>query len=299
VLKADHSDRCRFVDQTILHELVHQYLYEASPEATSYEAIEAGKNYKGHGPLFAAECNRINQTLHPELGFDFVPVRHTKRSHAKVADVQRPSCAHFTHGELFWSWDPSDPELADWQIEENCQRLSQALEFYGGAVELVEEAEEIITDFSAPFAADCADVCHQALMGYDQTNRTGLLKSFHLSVLQQMQAADTLDGLLTEIGRSTGQLDIPPARMKSVSADVASEFGPSVSASVDSSAPSTLRDVYPISDPANSLARLNGDIRAAGGKAALCQQRFGLRDGSSLSRHLKALQHVLTDLMAA
>jgi hypothetical protein len=299
VLKAEHPDRLRFVDQTILHELVHQYLYEASPDATSYEAIEAGKNYKGHGPLFAAECNRINLILHPELGFDFVPVRHTKRSHAKVADVQRPSCAHSTHGALFWCWDPSDPDLADWQIEENRQRLKQALEFYGGAVELVEEAEAIITDFSAPFAPDCADVCHQALMGYDQTNRTDLVKLFHLSVLQQMLAADTLDGVLAEIGYSTARLNIPPACVKNERAGVVSEAGPSVSASVDSPAPSTLRDVYPISDPANSLVRLNGDIHAAGGKAALCHQRFGLRDGSSLSRHLKALQQVLTDLAAA
>ena len=52
VLKADHRDRLKVVDLTILHELVHQYLHEGADEATriKYETSESGDNhYKGHG----------------------------------------------------------------------------------------------------------------------------------------------------------------------------------------------------------------------------------------------------------
>lgn len=284
VLKKDHPDRLKFVDQTILHELVHQYLHEASPDAATYESSESGKNYKGHGPLFAAECNRINQVLHPELGFEFVPVRHMKRSHAKVNDVQRPSCAHFTHGELFHAWDFTNPDLADWQIEENRRRLEQALAFYGGAVELVKEAEEVVTDFPAPFAPDCAEVCIQQLKAWDEANGSNLLNHFVQAVLEHAGASSAVP------------VNIPPASRQQL--ELVPEPQPTVPTSGDGE-PATLRDVYPISDPANSLSRLNADIKAAGGKGALCKQRFGLKDGSTLSRHLKALQSAVSELVAA
>ena len=299
VLLKDHPDRLKFVDQTILHELVHQYLHEASPSAAEYESSESGKNYKGHGPLFAAECNRINETLHPELGFEFVPVRHMKRSHAKVNDVQRPSCAHFTHGELFHAWDITNPDLMGWQIEENRQRLEQALAFYGGAVELVEEAAEVATDFPAPFDSSCAEVCHQQLLGYDQEKDTDLVTAFHLAVLQQMQAAGTLDELLDAIGHSIAPADIQPAAGENGQTVIAiPESGPTVPTSVDSRLPALTQE-YPISDPVASLKRLEADITAAGGKAALCKNQFGLKDGSSLSRHLKALKAAIAQLVAA
>ena len=353
VLLKDHPDRLTFVDQTILHELLPQYLHEASPSAAEYESSESGKNYKGHGPLFAAECNRINETLHPELGFEFVPVRHMKRSHAKVNDVQRPSCAHFTHGELFHAWDITNPDLLGWQIEENRQRLEQALAFYGGAVELVEEAAEVATDFPAPFDSSCAEVCHQQLLGYDQEKDTDLVTAFHLAVLQQMQAAGTLDELLDAIGHSTAPADIRPASRQQMALvedkpvaigwrpaegdwihvdgyddkvfvvqDIDGDrlwvtavgepggnwMGPvsdadvckasTVPTSVDSRLPALTQE-YPISDPVASLKRLEADITAAGGKAALCKNQFGLKDGSSLSRHQKALKAAIAQLVAA
>ena len=303
VLKKDHPNRLRYVDATILHELVHQYLHEGAPAAIrrEYEGNESSW-YKGHGPLFAAECNRINQILHPEYGFEYVPVRHSKKTHAKVADVQRPSCANFTHGELFWCWDPSNPDLTAEQKEQNRHRLQQALAFYDGAVELVQEAEQQETDFNAPYATDCADVCHQQLLAHDQEKATDLLTAFHLAALKQMQAADTLDQLLAEIGHSTAVLNIPPANGKNGSgaapAVAVPESGPTVPASGDGER-LTLKTAYPISDPVASLKRLNADIEAAGGKAALCQQQFGLKDGSTLSRHLKALQQEISDLVAA
>ena len=235
----------------------------------------------------------------PELGFEFVPVRHMKRSHAKVNDVQRPSCAHFTHGELFHAWDITNPDLLGWQIEENRQRLEQALAFYGGAVELVEEAAEVATDFPAPFDSSCAEVCHQQLLGYDQAKDTDLVTAFHLAVLQQMQAAGTLDELLDAIGHSTAPADIQPAAGENGQTVIAiPESGPTVPTSVDSRLPALTQE-YPISDPVASLKRLEADITAAGGKAALCKNQFGLKDGSSLSRHLKALKAAIAQLVAA
>ena len=290
VLKKDHSDRLKFVEQTILHELVHQFLHEASPQAAEYESESA--NYGGHGPLFAAECNRINSILHPEMGFEFVPVRHKKRSHAKVRDVQRPSCAQFTHGELFWAWDPESTDLLEWQQEENDRRLKQALAFYGGAVVVVDEAEEVETDFPAPYAVDCAEVCIQQLIAYDKANGTTLLNAF-------------VQGVLEHAGESSAApLNIPPAQ-KQVPLFVDQTGGslerpdqPTVQVQPDSDG-LTIRDVYPVTDPATSLERLNADIKAAGGKGALCKHRFGLKDGSTLSRHLKALKKEIEELVAA
>ena len=291
VLKADHPNRLAFVDQTILHELVHQYLHEASPDAATYESSESGKNYKGHGPLFAAECNRINQTLHPELGFEFVPVRHMKRSHAKVNDVQRPSCAHFTHGELFFKWDPSNPDLTRDQIIENRRCLEEALAYYGGAVELVEEAEEVVTDFPAPFAADCAEVCIQQLQDWDKTNGSNLLDHFVKAVLEHAGAS------------SDAPLNIPPAsreQMQLIPEPTVPSSVDSPTALVDENTVLDMRAVYPISNAANSLAQLTADITASGmKKAAFAQHHFGHKRGDLLSRHLKQLRNAVDELVAA
>ena len=200
VLKADHPDRLKFVDATILHELVHQYMHEASPKALSY--INESKHFGGHGSLFSDECNRINLIRHRELGFDWVPVRHTKTARAKVADRQRPSCAQFTHGDLFWCWDPAADELTDHQLEENRLRLEKALAFYRGAVVLVKEAAKVETDFPAPFDASCADVCIQQLTAYDQANGTDLVGDFVQRIFQDYPAP------------SAAPLNIPPAERR-------------------------------------------------------------------------------------
>jgi len=285
VLKKDHPDRLKYVDQTILHELVHQYLHEASPHAAEYES--EGKNYGGHGPLFAAECNRINSMLHPELGFDFIPVRHKKPSHAKVADVQRPSCAQFTHGEIFWAWDPENEELAEWQLQENQQRLMQALEFFNRAVEVVNEAEEIESNFPAPFALDCAEVCIQQLMKRDQENGTTLLDAFIQGVLEHAGVS------------SAAPVNIPPA--EGLQTELIPE--PTVQLEVDSPLSLVeegtvldLKTAYPVEQPAVSLDRLSTDIKQSDlTKADFAQRVFGHKNGQQLSRHLKKLR----ELMAA
>jgi hypothetical protein len=222
VLKKDHPERLRYVDQTILHELVHQFLHEGAEAKVrrGYASAESGRNnYKGHGPLFAAECNRINKILHPELGFDFVPVRHSKRSHAKVADKNRPSCAQFTHGELLFCWDPTSDDLTSEQIAENRQRLEQALAFYGGAVELVQEAEKVESTFEAPYASDCADVCIQQLKAFDEANGTALLDRFIQAALEHAGVS------------SIAPVNIPPASGENGNGrkvDAVPESGPTV-----------------------------------------------------------------------
>jgi hypothetical protein len=212
VLKADHPERIKFVDQVILHELVHQYLHEGAPPEVirKYEDSESGTNHKGHGSLFAAECNRINEVLHPELGFEFIPVRHVKRDRGPLADRQRPSCAQFTHGELLFAWSPTDEKLTPEQLEDNRQRMEQALRYYGGAIEVVQEAEEVETDFSAPFDTDCGDVCIQHLKDFDKANGTKLELSFYKSVLTSLKSEGMLEAALKGVGQSAAPVNIQP-----------------------------------------------------------------------------------------
>ena len=72
--------RMRYVEDVLLHESVHQYCDEA------LHADE--KSYKGHGPVFAGECNRIGEAL------GLAPVRPAK-ARGKLKD--RPSCAQWPH----------------------------------------------------------------------------------------------------------------------------------------------------------------------------------------------------------
>lgn len=378
VLKADHPDRLKAVDLVILHELVHQYLHEGADKDTrnayrDTECAEGKKHrYKGHGPLFAAECNRIVETLHPELGFKPARVRHMKRSHAALADVQRVSCGQFGLLNLLFAWDPTSDDLNSEQQQENHQRFHQALEYFGGAIVVVTEEEVIETDFPAPYDPSCADTCHQQLAAYDQERDTDLVTAFHLAALKQMQTMGTLDEMLQAIGHSVAPVNIPPAAGQNGSGHrtvAVPESGPTVptagdvdfipgdvvhhpdwgDCSVSEVLPPavygcwTLKIVtpngerftpldgvlkvddaptptvptagdkadqpaaptrgefaatYPVSDPVDSLRRLNADIEAAGGKAALCKQ-FGLKDGSTLSRHLKKLRTAVDQLVAA
>jgi hypothetical protein len=72
--------RMRFVEDVLLHESVHQYCDEMlhTPE----------NSYKGHGPTFAGECNRIGATL------GLPPVRPAK-ARGKLKEL--PSCAQWPH----------------------------------------------------------------------------------------------------------------------------------------------------------------------------------------------------------
>lgn len=303
VLKADHPKRWLFVDRVILHELVHQYLHEGASEAIrfQYESTESGRNHhKGHGSLFAEECNRINEILLPEIGFKFVPVRHVKRDRGPRSDRQRPSCSQFGFGELLFAWHINEKEpLEHDQLEENRQRFEQALAYFDGALVLMQEAAKIDTDFLAPFDISCADTCHQELTAYDQENKTDLVMAFHLKVLNQLQKEEKLESGLRSIGYSADLSNISPASSQNGNGrlKVIPELGPVVPTTGDIrlSLPAT----YPISDPITSLKRLESDWEKAGSKVALSRDHFGLKSGSILSRHLKELKTEIKRLVEA
>jgi hypothetical protein len=72
--------RMRFVEDVLLHESVHQYCEEVLHDDED--------SYKGHGPIFAGECNRIGEAL------GLPPVRVAK---ARGKNKDMPSCAQWPH----------------------------------------------------------------------------------------------------------------------------------------------------------------------------------------------------------
>jgi hypothetical protein len=72
--------RMRYVEDVLLHESVHQYCWEVLHD------IEP--SYKGHGPVFAGECNRIGEAL------GLAEVRPAK---ARGPLKELPSCADWPH----------------------------------------------------------------------------------------------------------------------------------------------------------------------------------------------------------
>lgn len=54
--RQDHAieGRYRYIDDILLHEMIHIYLYERG---------ENEDGYSGHGPIFASQCNRIARLL--------------------------------------------------------------------------------------------------------------------------------------------------------------------------------------------------------------------------------------------
>jgi len=72
--------RNKYVLDVLLHETIHQYTDEVLHD------LEA--SYKGHGPQFAAECNRLGEIL------GLPPVRPAK---ARGKNKDMPSCAQWPH----------------------------------------------------------------------------------------------------------------------------------------------------------------------------------------------------------
>jgi hypothetical protein len=95
----------RYIDDVLLHEMVHAYCHLVlhKPEIS----------YRGHGPVFASECNRIGSRLNLD------PVKHAKSRKAIEAHLQRCN---------YWPWCVRDPS------------------YYLGAVVDVEEASKNTTD---------------------------------------------------------------------------------------------------------------------------------------------------------
>lgn len=72
--------RLRFVDDILLHEMVHQWQFEVLGDSEP--------DYCGHGPLFRDVANRIGSVL------GLPPVRDCKR---RGKDRDRPSCSYWPH----------------------------------------------------------------------------------------------------------------------------------------------------------------------------------------------------------
>ena len=72
--------RKRFVEDVLLHEMIHQYQHEILNEHE--------RSYKGHGPTFRDKANEISEKL--GLGKARVAKKRGK-------DSQLPSCAHWPH----------------------------------------------------------------------------------------------------------------------------------------------------------------------------------------------------------
>ena len=76
----------RYVDDVLLHEMTHAYCHLVLYQIES--------SYRGHGPVFTAECNRIGA----KIGLD--PVRSSKSRKAIEAHMHK--CNH-------WPWCVRDP----------------------------------------------------------------------------------------------------------------------------------------------------------------------------------------------
>jgi hypothetical protein len=74
------AGRLQFVKDVLLHEMIHQHVMEHEPDVNE-------QSYHGHGPVFAAHCNRIGA----ELGLDEVVVRNRKGSKS-AKSPQWPHC---------------------------------------------------------------------------------------------------------------------------------------------------------------------------------------------------------------
>lgn len=295
-----------FLEQLVLHEGIHQFLHEAaSPEVSeTYALTESGENgYKGHGSLFASECNRIGALRQAAFGLEFVPVRHSKKTHAGSLK-QRPSCSQWGWVDLFFAWDPSAKNLTAEQAEENERRMGQALGLFEGAIEVVTVEETVPTAFNCPFA-DAAAVAIDALLGFDMEQGTNTLETFLQTVLDR---ADELKGVITsikaqqqddaddsdadaDIEDDSPVVDVPTVR--DIDDTLTAEEKTEVIAEVPSQPFPKLSVSFPKSNAADSLQRLTDLVEAEpGGAAALGKRLWGHADGSSISRHLKALRQL-------
>lgn len=98
----DHREgRLRFVDDILLHEMIHQWQFEVLGESE--------RAYSGHGPLFRDVANRIGAVL------GLPPVRDCKR---RGQGQDLPSCAYWPHvvrpaGFYLGAYRPEAPASKD------------------------------------------------------------------------------------------------------------------------------------------------------------------------------------------
>jgi hypothetical protein len=179
--------RMRFVEDVLLHEAVHQYCDEVlhRPECS----------YKGHGPVFAGECNRIG------AAHRLPPVRPAK-ARGKLKDL--PSCAQW----------PYNVRLADYYLG--------ALE--EPAPDSDDEHEDCVEMLTFPCPLDPAEALPVLTAHFDEPSRRGLavkwvpaepgeMAQWLLSNFERGWLGATLKALaaiLASQPRSTPRHDRPP-----------------------------------------------------------------------------------------
>jgi hypothetical protein len=103
------AGRDRFVDDILLHEMIHQWQFEVLGDGEPA--------YQGHGPLFRDVANRIGAVL------GLSPVRDCKR---RGADKHLPSCAQWPHCVR-----PADHYLGAYRPRRRARRSGAPLERIG------------------------------------------------------------------------------------------------------------------------------------------------------------------------
>jgi hypothetical protein len=79
---ATKAGRLKFVEDVLLHEMIHQHITENQPGVDE-------SSYHGHGPVFTGHCNRIGQGL----GLSDVVVRNRKKgAESRPKAAQWPYC---------------------------------------------------------------------------------------------------------------------------------------------------------------------------------------------------------------
>ena len=170
--------------------------------------------------------------------------------------------------------------------------MQKALDYYGGAVEVVTTEAPKVTEFAAPFSSDCAASCLQELAAYDQANKTELTWAFQLEVVRDLDNQKRLSEALQAIGFSAAGSDISPVEKPKLTG---------VPSGWDSSSPNvSLSEAYPVDDAAESLERLKRHIKDSDlTKAEFAAKRFGHSSGAQLSRHLKKLRQAVEPVEVA
>lgn len=91
----------RYVEDVLLHEMVHQYNHEVLKEPDG--------SYRGHGPFFRDQCNRIGDML------NLPKVRTCK---ARGEDKDLPSCSQWPHcvrpEDYYQGIDAKEPRTHVW-----------------------------------------------------------------------------------------------------------------------------------------------------------------------------------------
>lgn len=225
ILKKEHPKREAYISGLLSHQLLHQWLVEASPEYVRNEYAHQSPNgrpgnggelktYKGHGHLFCSHANRLSKKL--SEGSSRQPLfRIAKRANAPAEHRQRIPCSWYGTLWLFFFWDPDAEDLSPEQLQDNRERMARGLEYFDGAVQLV-ETEKKAPSFNAPFGEDCFDTCAKELGAHDEEHGTRLRQEFYLSMVKHLIETRQIESILTSMNYQLPSREIPNSAIAGV-----------------------------------------------------------------------------------